>query len=64
VEGQGPLDLFGGSGSTLMAAGQTGRRAHLMEPDPLYGDVIALCGRKFTGRNPGKVATASAEVPA
>ena len=36
------LDLFGGSGTTLMAAEQTGRTAHLMELDPRYCDVIAL----------------------
>jgi len=34
------LDLFGGSGTTLMAAEQTGRVAHLMELDPRYCDVI------------------------
>jgi DNA modification methylase len=34
------LDLFGGSGSTLIAAEQTGRKAYLMELDPLYCDVI------------------------
>ena len=36
------LDLFGGSGTTLMAAEQTDRTAHLMELDPKYCDVIAL----------------------
>lgn len=34
------LDLFGGSGSTLIAAEQTGRKAFLMELDPLYCDVL------------------------
>jgi DNA modification methylase len=36
------LDLFGGSGTTMMAAEQTDRTAHLMELDPKYCDVIAL----------------------
>ncbi|MDD5699427.1 MAG: DNA modification methylase [Victivallaceae bacterium] len=34
------LDLFGGSGSTLIACEQTGRKARLMEFDPKYCDVI------------------------
>lgn len=34
------LDSFGGSGSTMVAAEQTGRRARLMELDPLYVDTI------------------------
>jgi len=34
------LDLFGGSGTTLLAADQTGRDAYLMELDPKYADVI------------------------
>jgi hypothetical protein len=32
------LDLFGGSGSTLIAANKTGRRAYLCEIDPVYCD--------------------------
>ena len=43
------LDLFGGSGSTLIAAEQTGRRAYLMEIDPAYTDVIVQRWEKFTG---------------
>ena len=34
------LDLFGGSGSTMLAAQQSGRTAYVMELDPYYCDVI------------------------
>ena len=34
------LDLFGGSGTTIIAAERTGRRARLVELDPKYVDVI------------------------
>lgn len=44
------LDLFGGSGSTLIAAEQTGRNAYLMEFDALYCDVIVERWQKFTGK--------------
>lgn len=47
--GENVLDLFGGSGSTLIAAEQTGRKAFLMELDPLYCDVIVQRFEKFTG---------------
>jgi DNA modification methylase len=47
--GENVLDLFGGSGSTLIAAQQTGRRAFLMELDPLYCDVIVQRYEQFTG---------------
>ena len=45
------LDLFGGSGSTMIAAQQTGRRAFLMELDPLYCDVIVQRYEQFTGES-------------
>ncbi len=44
------LDLFAGSGSTLIAAEQTGRRAMLMEIDALYCDVIVRRWEAFTGQ--------------
>ena len=47
--GENVLDLFGGSGSTLIAAEQTGRKAFLMEMDTLYCDVIAERFQRFTG---------------
>ena len=51
--GENILDLFGGSGSTLIACEQTGRKAFLMEIDPLYCDVIVQRYEKFTGRKAG-----------
>jgi DNA modification methylase len=48
--GENVLDLFGGSGSTLIAAEQTGRKAFLMELDAPYCDVIVQRWEKFTGR--------------
>lgn len=44
------MDLFGGSGSTLIAAEQTGRKAFLMELDPPYCDVILDRWQRFTGK--------------
>jgi DNA modification methylase len=48
--GENVLDLFGGSGSTLIAAEQTGRKAFLMELDPLYADVIIQRFENFSGK--------------
>jgi len=44
------LDLFGGSGSTLIGAEQTGRKAFVMELDPKYCDVIVKRWQDFTGK--------------
>src|SRR6185295_18240758 len=46
--GENVLDLFGGSGSTLIAAEQQGRRAFLMELDALYCDIIVQRYEKFS----------------
>lgn len=43
------LDLFGGSGTTMIAAEMNGRVARLMELDPKYVDVIVLRWQAFTG---------------
>lgn len=43
------LDCFGGSGTTMIAAEETGRIARLIEIDPGYADVIVTRFEKFTG---------------
>jgi DNA modification methylase len=48
--GENLLDPFAGSGSSLIAAEQTGRRAFLMEIDGLYCDVIVKRWEQFTGQ--------------
>ena len=48
--GDNVLDLFGGSGSTLIAAEQNQRHAFVMEIDRWYCDVIVERWQKFTGR--------------
>ena len=49
-EGDIVLDLFGGSGTTLIVAEQLGRKARLMELDPHYCDVILSRWEKLTGK--------------
>jgi len=45
------LDAFAGSGTTIMAAEQIGRRAFCMEIDPAYVDVVVRRWQRFTGRD-------------
>lgn len=45
------LDAFGGSGTTMIAADKTGRRARLIEIDPLYCDVIVKRWQNFAGES-------------
>ncbi len=45
------LDLFGGSGSTMIACEKTKRKARLMELDPVYVDVIVRRWELFTGKS-------------
>ena len=44
------LDLFGGSGSTLIACEQLDRNCYMRELDPHYVDVIISRWEKFTGQ--------------
>ena len=44
------LDLFGGSGSTLIACQTLNRKARLMELEPMYVDVIVRRWQDFTGK--------------
>ena len=56
-KGDAVLDLFGGSGSTLIAAHSIGRKARLMELDPRYVDVICRRYQELTGDKPVAEAT-------
>lgn len=49
------LDLFGGSGSTLIACEQLGRKCYMMELDPKYVDVIIKRWEDFTGKKAVKL---------
>ncbi len=60
LPGQNVLDLFGGSGSTLIGCEQTGRRAYLMELDALYCDVIVQRWEQFTGRKAERITAETA----
>ena len=49
-QGEAVLDMFGGSGSTLIACEQLGRKCYMMELDEHYTDVIIERWEQFTGK--------------
>ena len=49
------LDLFGGSGSTLIACEQLNRKCFMMEIDPVYVQIIIDRWEKLTGKTSIKV---------
>ena len=50
------LDVFGGSGSTMIACEQLNRTCYMMELDPRYCDVIINRWEQFTGQKAVKIA--------
>ena len=58
--GETVLDVFGGSGSTMIAAEKSDRRARLMELDAKFVDVIVKRWQMFTGRKATLKATVAA----
>ncbi len=61
LPGDAVLDLFAGSGSTLIAAEQTGRRGFGMEMDRLYCDVIVARWEAFSGTKAERIPAATSE---
>ena len=55
TEGMNVLDVFGGSGTTLIACEQTGRRCYMMEIAPRYCDVILKRWENLTGKKAVRV---------
>ena len=49
------LDCFGGTGTTMIAAEQLGRKCYMMELDPHYCDVIIARWEKLTGQTATKL---------
>ena len=56
------LDLFLGSGTTLIAAERTGRVCYGMELDPHYGSVVLARWEAFTGKEAVCLASGSGEL--
>lgn len=57
------IDLFGGSGTTLIASEQTGRRCRMMELDPKYVDVIVRRYMQVTGKRDVVLVRDGEEIP-
>lgn len=55
IKGQTVLDLFGGSGSTMIVCEQLERKCYMMEYDPKYCDVIIKRWETFTGNKATKI---------
>ncbi|HBT75347.1 MAG TPA: chromosome partitioning protein ParB, partial [Planctomycetaceae bacterium] len=53
--GENVLEIFGGSGSTLIACEQTGRNCFAMEIDQLYVDIIVKRWEEFTGKKAQRI---------
>ena len=54
-EGDTVLDLFGGSGTTLIVSEQMGRNCRMMEYDPIYCQVIINRWESLTGKTAKKI---------
>ena len=54
-EGENVLDVFGGSGSTLIACEQLNRQCYMMELDPYYCQVIINRWEEYTGEKATKI---------
>ena len=62
-QGSNVLDLFGGSGSTMIACEKLGRTNFTMELDPKYCDVIVKRWEDFTGQK-AELVNGGADIPA
>lgn len=63
LAGENVLDLFAGSGSTLIGCEQTGRKCYTMEIDPLYADLVVDRYQRFTGRPAVLERTGTSPIP-
>ena len=64
VRGERVLDCFVGSGTTIIACEQLGRRCFAMEIDPKYCDVAVTRWEQYTGKKAERVHTETAPIPA